>query len=726
MSPEPPAGYFSTFSILDPNNTSPEGHPRSQKRNRRVFVCIPCHKRKLKCDKRLPCSRCVASGNAEDCVYQPFPSSPKQDATPERETPAMTPPRSAAKQYIKARVSPATSRFPGHGSTYWATVASEFEEAVPFIFGTDTHWEPRYRQIKNLKFLFPALSGMNYPFGNSSPYAATKTQIVDSLPPRHIVEALVSSYMNSIELTHGLLHPLLIQNELDYFWKNRHGVLDGWLAQLLMMLALGAQSMPDYILDGAGRSKSQWTDFFLESAQISLSRSPFMAAPDITTVRTLCMMVIAQMTELRGGDPNQLTCAMGFTTRMAISLQLHRSTSLFPEISQVEAEMRKRVWFTLQLLDLDVAMRAGTSHLFLDGDVDQPVNVEPAVYYGTGCSWSTEEAWAGSYTSTDLTYHTKVAEIVPLLAEVINTVNSPTRPFMDYGRVLEWHARIREELRDAEAAILSEPPSQLNFECSSSKANYRLQFLKVLMHRALLALHHAHSSSSSVNTPAEQQARSRAASLRSAMALLDIQHAWSSPYSACPSETSGSSSTSQIAAAAAAPPSVHSSPTMIGGPHHEAEQQQRRHGWLVDLCHDDFAAAMIHVIVGARRHDLDALAVATKGGGGGGLPGTAADDVLSALRLGMAVVRDRACRSVCHFKEFTGLSILCSCLRGLKSGQPLLPRVLETADDIEQVILVGKHDMIWADDNMALMQQDTPQTAGLMVLDHELLGDVFA
>lgn len=135
MSPEPPAGYFSTFSILDPNNTSPEGHPRSQKRNRRVFVCIPCHKRKLKCDKRLPCSRCVASGNAEDCVYQPFPSSPKQDATPERETPAMTPPRSAAKQYIKARVSPATSRFPGHGSTYWATVASEVSDRPVGVMG---------------------------------------------------------------------------------------------------------------------------------------------------------------------------------------------------------------------------------------------------------------------------------------------------------------------------------------------------------------------------------------------------------------------------------------------------------------------------------------------------------------------------------------------------------------------------------------------------------------
>ncbi len=81
-SSEIPAGYFSTFSIVDPNSPAPESLVRAQKRNRRVFVCIPCHRRKLKCDKLLPCSRCVAAGIAGDCSYQ-LPPSPS-DGTRKR------------------------------------------------------------------------------------------------------------------------------------------------------------------------------------------------------------------------------------------------------------------------------------------------------------------------------------------------------------------------------------------------------------------------------------------------------------------------------------------------------------------------------------------------------------------------------------------------------------------------------------------------------------------
>lgn len=69
-----PAGFFSTFSIADPYNPAPGHVVKAQKRNRRVFVCIPCHRRKLKCDKLLPCSRCVAAEITDECSYMPPPS----------------------------------------------------------------------------------------------------------------------------------------------------------------------------------------------------------------------------------------------------------------------------------------------------------------------------------------------------------------------------------------------------------------------------------------------------------------------------------------------------------------------------------------------------------------------------------------------------------------------------------------------------------------------------
>jgi len=128
MSSDAPAGYFSTFSILDPNNTA-AGQVRTQKRNRRVFVCIPCHKRKLKCDKNLPCSRCVASGAPGDCVYQAFPSASKstKSGSQSRER-TRTPPTVLPRDPARASYRHRDGRANISGSTHWSTVARDVSD----------------------------------------------------------------------------------------------------------------------------------------------------------------------------------------------------------------------------------------------------------------------------------------------------------------------------------------------------------------------------------------------------------------------------------------------------------------------------------------------------------------------------------------------------------------------------------------------------------------------
>lgn len=127
MSTEKPAGFFSTFSILDPDGTQ-EG-PRAQRRNRRVFVCIPCHRRKLKCDKGQPCSRCIQCGAADECVYQPLPLPPQPDPTPTPEP--EVPPASSVTQEPSVqdrtrscyRIGDGRARV--SGTTHWAKIICE-------------------------------------------------------------------------------------------------------------------------------------------------------------------------------------------------------------------------------------------------------------------------------------------------------------------------------------------------------------------------------------------------------------------------------------------------------------------------------------------------------------------------------------------------------------------------------------------------------------------------
>lgn len=45
------------------------GRKRLRKRNRACLSCSRCHRMKVRCDRKLPCARCRASGFAEDCVF---------------------------------------------------------------------------------------------------------------------------------------------------------------------------------------------------------------------------------------------------------------------------------------------------------------------------------------------------------------------------------------------------------------------------------------------------------------------------------------------------------------------------------------------------------------------------------------------------------------------------------------------------------------------------------
>lgn len=65
--------------------TSPKSPPR---RRRPALSCTICRRRKLKCDRSLPCAQCVKSKTPDQCVY----SGPQTAAQPESRLVGNTPP----------------------------------------------------------------------------------------------------------------------------------------------------------------------------------------------------------------------------------------------------------------------------------------------------------------------------------------------------------------------------------------------------------------------------------------------------------------------------------------------------------------------------------------------------------------------------------------------------------------------------------------------------------
>ena len=47
-----------------------EDTPASRKRKRKTYSCLDCRRRKLKCDREHPCSRCIKEGHSESCAFR--------------------------------------------------------------------------------------------------------------------------------------------------------------------------------------------------------------------------------------------------------------------------------------------------------------------------------------------------------------------------------------------------------------------------------------------------------------------------------------------------------------------------------------------------------------------------------------------------------------------------------------------------------------------------------
>jgi len=56
-------------SYPTPVMTPPTTLPKARKRNRVCLSCVRCHRLKIKCDKKQPCSRCSRTGVGTSCKY---------------------------------------------------------------------------------------------------------------------------------------------------------------------------------------------------------------------------------------------------------------------------------------------------------------------------------------------------------------------------------------------------------------------------------------------------------------------------------------------------------------------------------------------------------------------------------------------------------------------------------------------------------------------------------
>ena len=191
-------------------------------------------------------------------------------------------------------------------------------------------------------------------------------------PPRIIADAMADVYFQCFEPVHRILHEPSLWAEYPSLWENPNSVPAEQRLKVLLVIGIGSslygEAGPDSELRG---QVQQW----IYTAQAWLSGPLEKDRLNITGLQIQCLVMLARQIFSIGGD--LVWVSMGSLIHRAMQIGLHRDPKHLPSMSILQAEIHRRLWYTiLELLvqsSLDSAMPPRIS--VEDFDTEPPSNV---------------------------------------------------------------------------------------------------------------------------------------------------------------------------------------------------------------------------------------------------------------------------------------------------------------------------------------------------------------
>ncbi|KAL7624247.1 hypothetical protein AAE478_005806 [Parahypoxylon ruwenzoriense] len=566
-------------SIHSPGyNNIASAAPRSVKRPRPVKSCLECRKRKLRCDRVVPCSQCQKAQRV--CRYasegEPVSLSDGSDAeTPDRaakrncgsagldlsqrnsnyaavleehaarldrlENQVLPRNPSIAEASSSRSQRPAASsltirgltvkgglrtRFFGQNST--RVLVNLFDEAKGFMFSRNGSGGIR-GMILNIRMIHKALQDEH------RKVAAPITVFVDSmtpiqkrmadvLPTRAVCDTLMNIYLNASETIYRIIHVPTFMRQYNRYWEGSPQS-DAFLPQLLSIMCVG------YRFLGAGKGQYHDRDGIHIPTASSLVRTwlDSLRGKQLVEFSTLQTEVLQLMAQRMINPQNQESWThLGLIVRMAMTMGLHRDPSEFAQkISPFWAEQRRKLWYTILELDVHMSMQCNLPCCIREGDF---TCLPPRNLNDDDIHPNIEQLPPSKPIDqhTDSRIQVFAASTLSMRFKVVDLINR-TDSLQDYQQVLELGNELERVFEDARYIV---PPSH----SSEAKEIRRRWMTRVVldMHcrRPLLALYRPFALSS---PDAPQQIMT--GYLRSSMILLsyldeldpaspDYQHVW--------------------------------------------------------------------------------------------------------------------------------------------------------------------------------------------------------
>ncbi|KAJ5396453.1 hypothetical protein N7509_004566 [Penicillium cosmopolitanum] len=133
----------------------------------------------------------------------------------------------------------------------------------------------------------------------------------------------------------------------------------------------------DDIVINFGCTKQELNLKYRLGLEHALAKADFLNVPDLTLVQAFVNFLALLR---RHDSPRFVWMMTGLAIRMAISLGLHRDGSKFANLSPYDVEMRRRVWWSICMLDVRTSEDQGTEFTITEGSFDTkiPSNINNA------------------------------------------------------------------------------------------------------------------------------------------------------------------------------------------------------------------------------------------------------------------------------------------------------------------------------------------------------------
>ncbi|KAI9848572.1 MAG: hypothetical protein M1837_007241 [Sclerophora amabilis] len=368
--------------------------------------CVTCRRRKVKCDKRSPCSNCSRAN--KPCTFPSPGRAPRRNPrSQDQELFARLhklegmvqelngaqedgEPSSSSRKAAMENGRPLTLDSEGHPKSWGRETGRLVVDEGKSRYVSSSFWASLSDHVQDMKEILSETAeedeDVTSPESGTSPGAGAHNDFIfnfSSLAPslRSLhpnpgqIDFLWGVFVTNVDPMIKILHKPTMEKALQEAKDNLDGVSRGMEAMMFAIYLAALTSISaEECRAATGESQETAIARYRFATEQALARASFLTTHEMITLQAFVIFLVV----IRRHDETRLSWTLtGLAARLAQSLGLHRDGEAFG-LSPFVTEMRRRLWWHVLILDIRSAEDHGSDPSITEGSFDTkyPLNID--------------------------------------------------------------------------------------------------------------------------------------------------------------------------------------------------------------------------------------------------------------------------------------------------------------------------------------------------------------